>query len=575
MQSTARQRGGRMRRGERPFRPGRRWPTAVFGMAGMLLLAATGAAAEPGMAMAPREATGLLWPDWLIIIAYVGVCLGMGWHYSRHQTDSEDYFIAARRHIHPTLIGISLFATLLSTISYLAKPGEMINKGPMLLLGGVLSVPIAYVVVGYWLIPHLMKQRVTSAYELLEQRLGIAVRLMGAVMFIGLRLAWMGLLIYLSSVALQVIIGVEPRWIPAISAIAGLIAVIYTSLGGLRTVVLTDLFQFALLLLGALLTIAIISVDMGGFSWWSTEWSPLWDRQPWFSLDPTVRVSVFGATVSTLVWWIATAGSDQTAVQRYMATRDARAARRSYLVNLIATIVVSVVLALLGMALLGFFSRYPGALGSGMTLKTHADRIFPYFIANYLPVGLSGLVVAAALAAAMSSVDSGVNSITAVVMSDFLRRFGWHPKTEAGGVRYSKFMALGIGIIVVAASLIMQYVPGNFTEVTTKVANLIVSPIFALFVLALWVPFATPLGAWLGCAYGVAAAVLIGFWDVLTGHTPISFQWLGLGSLVANMLVAIPISRWGPRRDNRRGTMLVLVSGLLLLGVGLLLLLAS
>jgi len=542
--------------------------------AGWSLLTATGAhGAEPTAAAFHREATGLMWPDWVVIIGYVAICLGMGWYYSRQKADRGDYFIAATKHIHPALIGISLFATLLSTISYLGKPGEMINKGPVFLLGGIISVPFAYWIVGYWLIPHLMKNRVTSAYELLEQRLGIAVRLIGATMFIGLRLVWMGLLIYLSSVALTVIIGLDPNWIPAVSAVAGLIAVIYTSMGGLRTVVVTDVFQFSLLLVGALLTIAIVTVDMGGFSWWSTEWSPYWDTQPWFSLDPTVRVSVFGATVSTLVWRVATAGSDQTAVQRYMATKDASSARQSYLINSIATIVVSVVLALLGMALLGFFSRFPDALGPGMTLKVDADQLFPYFIANYLPVGLSGLVVAAALAAAMSSVDSGVNSITAVVMSDFLQRFGWHPKTEAGGVRYSKLMALGIGIVVVLASLIVQYVPGNFTEMTTKTSNLIVSPIFALFVLALWVPFATPLGAWLGCAYGVAAAVLIGFWDVLTGNVPISFQWVGLGSLVVNMAVALPISKWGPRRDNHRGTAIVGILGLLVLVAMIILLL--
>lgn len=552
------------------IRPNR---TSLVATGWALLTAAVANGAEPAAAAFHREATGLMWPDWVIIIGYVAVCLGLGWHYSRRKANRGDYFIAATTHIHPGLIGISLFATLLSTISYLGKPGEMINKGPVFLLGGIISVPIAYWIVGYWLIPHLMKNRVTSAYELLEQRLGIAVRLLGAAMFIALRLAWMGLLIYLSSVALTVIIGLDLKWIPAVSAVAGLIAVIYTSMGGLRTVVITDVFQFSLLLIGAVLAIGIVTVDMGGFFWWSTEWSPYWDTQPWFSLDPTVRVSVFGATVSTLVWRVATAGSDQTAVQRYMATKDATSARQSYLISSIAAIVVSVVLALLGMALLGFFNRFPDALGPGMTLKVDADQIFPYFIANYLPVGLSGLVVAAALAAAMSSVDSGVNSITAVVMSDFLQRFGWHPKTEAGGVRYSKLMAFGIGIVVVLASLIVQFVPGNFTEMTTKTSNLIVSPIFALFVLALWVPFATPLGAWLGCAYGVAAAVLIGFWDVLTGNVPISFQWVGLGSLVANMAVALPISKWGPRRDDHRGTAIVGIIGLLVLIAALVVLL--
>src|SRR5690606_25220440 len=102
--------------------------------------------------------------------------------------------------------------------------------------------------------------------------------------------------------------------------------------------------------------------------------------------------------------------------------------------------------------------------GAGLTLTQDADRIFPYFLSHYLPAGVSGLVVAAALAAAMSSVDSGVNSITAVVMSDFLQRFGWQPRTEPGALRFSKGMALAIGVAVVGASLFVQHVPGNFTE---------------------------------------------------------------------------------------------------------------
>lgn len=514
--------------------------------------------------LAVTRVPGVEWPDIVVVLAYIAIVLWMGWRCSRGQEDDTEYFVAARRHLPPFLVGISTFATMLSTISYLAKPGEMINKGPYLLVGQILSVPFAYVIVGYWVVPRLMRQRVTSAYELLEERLGLAIRLTGSFLFIVLRLAWMGLLVHLASVALVVILALDPVWTPIISAVSGFVAVVYSSLGGLRAVVLTDLFQFSLLLFGALLTIAIVTMKFGGFSWFPTEWSPHWDRQLWFSTDPTVRVTVFGSTLALVVWRVATASSDQVAIQRYMATRDASAARRSYLVTEGATLVVATVLALLGLALLGFFSR-PGNLGPGMTLARDADRLFPFFISAYIPAGLCGLLVSAMLAAAMSSVDSGVNSITAVVVRDWMQRLGWRASSPAAGVSVSRWMSFGIGLIVVAASLLMKHVPGNFQEMTMKVSTMLTAPIFALFVMALWVPFSTPLGAFLGCAYGVATAVAISFWQPLTGRTPISFQWIGPAALAVDLLVGIAVSRWGPAR-GRPSTAIVGAAGLALLG---------
>jgi SSS family solute:Na+ symporter len=506
---------------------------------------------------------GLQWIDWIVIVLYLGGVLALGSYFSKRQSTTAEYFIAARTHIHPVLVGISLYAALLSTISYLGKPGEMINKGPMLLIGQILSIPFAYALVGYWIIPKIMQQRVTSAYELLELRLGLTGRLLGALLFLSLRLVWMGLLIYLAATALAVIVNVDLKWVPLVAVVVGFIPLVYSSVGGLRAVVLADVSQFSLLLLGAVLTIAIVTVRCGGFSWWPTKWSPYWDVQPFFSLDPKVRVTVVGAVLNMLIWRVCTAGGDQMAIQRYMATRDVTAARRSYLVTSIATIVVTVVLAVLGLALLGFFTQFPELLGPGMTLQKNADHVFPYFIANLLPVGVSGLVVAAILAAS-SNVDSGVTAVTAVVMKDFFERFGWKPASEQRRLRVTKCVSFAIGGAVVGASMVMGKVPGNFMEVTNKTANLEVTPIFGLFFLALFVRSATPLSAVVGTAYGLTAAVSIAFWDVFTGHPPISFQYIGIIGLICNLVAGYLVSRYGPRREDVRATF---VAGAVLLAL--------
>jgi len=465
----------------------------------------------------------------------------LGWYFGRRQRTTEEYFIGSGN-MNSLLIGVSLFATLMSTITYLSTPGEVIGKGPVY-LAYLLALPVVFLVVGYVLLPVYMRQRVTSAYELLESRLGLGIRMLGVVMFLALRLIWMSLLIYLAAKAMTVMMGVDEKYIPIIVLITGLVSVIYTSLGGLQAVVITDLIQTILLFGGALLVLVMITVDFGGFGWFPTEWQPNWDSQPFFSFDPKTRISVVSLVLAYITWYICTAGGDQVAVQRFMATRDARAARHAYATQLIVGAVVSITLSVVGFALLGYFQAHPEAIPTDMGLTKDADKIFPHYIAYHLPVGVSGLVVAAMFAAAMSSIDSGVNSITAVVMTDLLDRFGWRPATEKGHVFAARLLAFSIGGTVIVGSMYMGHIPGNITAVTNKTVNLLTPHIFSLFVFALFIPFARPAAVWLGSICGLTTAVLIAFsgpifgFDFETGYDPVSFLWVGPVSLAVNLTV--------------------------------------
>lgn len=516
---------------------------------------------------------GLTPVDWSLIAFYGLSTLGLGWYYGRRQASTEEYFLGSGR-MSPLLVGVSLFATLLSTISYLSVPGEVIGKGPAI-LAKTLALPVVFVVVGFVLLPVFMRQRVLSAYELLEARLGLSVRLLGASMFLALRLAWMSLLVFLTAKAMSVMMGVDEDWIPWIALGTGTLAVVYSSIGGLRAVVVTDTMQTVLLYGGALLVIGTVSWDLGGFGWFPTQWHANWDPQPLFSLDPATRVTLVGTIVSTFIWYVCTIGGDQTSVQRFMATEDALAARRACAAQLVVSVVVSVTLAVAGLALLGYFTAHPESLPEGMRLKEEADLILPRFVAYHLPAGIAGLVVSAMFAAAMSSMDSGVNSITAVVLRDFLDRFGRAPKSEEQHVRFARLLAFGIGIAVVLCSSLMGRVPGNITSVTSKTSNLLTTPIFGLFFFALFVPFARPIGVWAGALSGALTAAAIAFSgpivaflatrfgvepgyfgvalveviDPATGavsHTapdPVSFQWIAPIALAVNLLVGVTVSR--------------------------------
>jgi SSS family solute:Na+ symporter len=145
-------------------------------------------------------------------------------------------------------------------------------------------------------------------------------------------------------------------------------------------------------------------------------------------------------------------------------------------------------------------------------------------------------------AAAMSSIDSGVNSITAVVMTDFFDRFDRKPQTERGHILSARLLAFGIGAIVVMASSVMGSIPGNITAVTNKTANLLTTPIFCLFFFALFIPFARPAGVLVGTVLGTATAVLIAFSGPIfvpnfkpTDLDPISFQWIPIAAVTVNL----------------------------------------
>lgn len=503
---------------------------------------------EPEVARA-----GLAVIDWIIIAAYGCGTIGLGWYYSRKQQSTQEYFVGSGS-MNPMLIGVSLFATLLSTISYLSMPGESLGKGPVNMMA-MFALPIVFAIVGFGLLPFYMKQRVTSAYELLEERLGLSIRILGASMFVILRLIWMSLLIFLTAKALTIMLGVGEDQIPKIALATGFVAVVYTSLGGLRAVVITDLIQTLLLYGGALLVLGMITYDLGGISWMPTEWNPAWDTQPVFSTDLSTRVTVVGTLLNYLVWYVCTSGGDQTSVQRFMATKDASAARWALATQLGVSVIVALTLGCVGFALLGYFNAHPELLPGDISLKDNADKVFPHFIAFHLPPGVSGLVVAAMFAAAMSSIDSGVNSITAVVMTDGLDRFGKAPKTERQHVATARWLAFAIGAVVVLASTKMGSIPGNITAVTTKTANLLTTPIFGLFFFALFVPFASPKGVWIGTICGTATAALIAFSGPIFGFAPgtkeldpISFQWIAPVAIAVDIVTGTVGSLLFPRK---------------------------
>lgn len=478
--------------------------------------------------------------DWAVIVAYMMAMLAIGWYYSRRAVTTDDYLLGGRN-MKPLGVGLSLFATLMSTITYLSLPGELIKHGPTMLCM-MLAYPFVFLVAGYLMIPFIMKLRITSAYEILETRLGLSVRMLGSTLFLAMRLAWMAVIIFATTDKVLVpLLDLPPGATPVLCAILGVITLIYTSMGGLRAVVVTDVTQTLILFGAALLTVILVTVKMGDVgSWWPTSTPAHWAEFEWISWGG--RASIVGVAVAYFAWWVCTAGSDQMAIQRYLATRDARAARSVLVTSLWANTFVNLILAACGLALLAYFRANPHLVPDGHTILTDADTLFPRFIVHGMPAGLSGLVIAGLLAAAMSSLSSGMNSSCSVVTVDFIDRFRRNKETQTDHVRLAKYVSVVVGAIVVALSSGVGMVKGNLLEVAFKVVNLLTAPLFGLFFMAMFVRWASAAGTLIGAVFGLATVVVITYWKDFTGNEAVSFLWAMPISLVVQVAVGMVAS---------------------------------
>lgn len=476
--------------------------------------------------------------DWFVVAVYGLGMLAVGYYYMRKNKTTDDYLLGGR-HMKSWAVGLSLFAALLSTLSYLALPGEIIKNGPMYLCA-LASYPLIAYTVGWHLIPYIMRLKVTSAYEILDLRLGPSARLLGAVLFLMLRLLWMAAIIYATSDKVLIpLLGWPQSAAPWVYIVLSVVTLAYTTMGGLQAVVWTDVLQTLILFAGAIAILLMITVSMGGVgAWWPGTWPPNWEI-PKFGFQTEGRITFGWMVLSDYLWYVCTTGSDQMAIQRYLSTRDAKSARRALIWSLGAAALIFLLLATLGLALLAYFTANPHTLTDGQRIVANADQLFPCYVTNLLPAGMGGLVVAGMLAAAMSSLSAGVNSASSVITVDFVDHFRRRKMNEAQHVKMARYISVIIGALVVSISFYIGLVHGNLFELCYRVVNLFTAPLFILFFMAMFVPWATAFGAGVGTVCAMAVAIAIAFWEFFTGQKGPSFLWIMPLSLLAGVVAGM------------------------------------
>jgi len=484
--------------------------------------------------------------DTVIIIAYFAALSWIGFHFSKRQHSREEYFLAGRQ-MHWILVGGSLLATLVSSVTYLNTPGEMIRYG-IGFFSSLLIVPLIAPVVNRFVVPVFARMPITSAYEYLEKRYGPGTRTLAALVFMVHTLVWMGLIIYSAAFAVAEMWG----WnIYLTILIAGLATTAYTSAGGFRTVIWTDNLQLWILFAGALAIPAVVWISTGSglVAWWNLFQQAGRAEVQFFSWDPTVRVTAVASMLNYFFWSVCTQSSDQVAVQRYLSTPSATFARRSVWMYAFFKITLTVCLLICGLALFAFYAGKSGLPVEAFArqIVTRADKIMPQFVAQEIPPGLSGLILAALMAAAMSSLSSGINSIASVYGVDLQPRLPGL-RSWKHSVRTDKWVSFAAGAVsCVAATGVAWLVTRthwNLVELTGRVNMIFVGAMGVLFFAGILFRRTGARAVLTGFFTAIAISLLIAFGkEMLRLERSFSFLWIIPASFLTGLGVSY-LSGW-------------------------------
>ena len=450
---------------------------------------------------------------------YLGGLLAIGFVCARNTQTAEDFYLGGRS-IPWWAAGISIFGTTLSAITYLALPARVYATSWSVILLN-LGILIVAPLIAFIYIPRLRRLNAVTAYQFLEDRFDLGLRLFGSASFIIFQLFRMGIVVFLPALALSAVTGFN---LTLCILMMGLISTVYTAFGGINAVIWTDVVQVFVLVGGALIALGIVALNLdGGLSTLISigEEAGKFELPPieWSWATDSFMVLILGGIFSNaLVPYTA----DQAVVQRYLTTRSEREAQKAVWTNALLAIPATLIFSILGIALFVFYKSNPGLLGP---LQKN-NQILPWFVAHQIPAGLAGLVIAGVFAASMSSLDSSMHSICTAVSNDFIGRFksAWNEESQ---LRFARLLVGGLGILGTTIAIILSTMDtGHMFDFLIGLMGLIASPLAGLFLLGLFVKKANATHAWIGVICSLSAIVFAKYFTDLNG---LLFGLVGIG----------------------------------------------
>ena len=480
----------------------------------------------------PRVRTPLVWEivpetaatsfgtlNWTTLMLYLGGLVVVGYVCARGTKSSEDFYLGGHS-IPWWAAGMSIFGTTLSAITYLALPARVYGTSWSVIILNAGIVIVAPLIASVY-VPRLRRINAITAYQYLEERFDVGLRLFGSASFIILQLFRMGIVVFLPALALSAVTGFS---LTLCILLMGVIATVYTAFGGIKAVIWTDVIQVIVLVGGALLALSIvvfrldgglstmisIGTEKGKFAMPAFEWS--------WSGDALFVLLLGGIFSNALVPYT----SDQAVVQRYLTTSSEKEAQKAVWTNACLAVPASLIFSVMGIALFVFYKVNPESLGP---LEKN-DQILPWFVAHEMPAGLAGIVIAGVFAAAMSSLDSSMHSICTAVSNDFVKRKkpDWKDSDQ---LRFARALVFCLGVLGTSMALFMSQIDtGHIFDFLIGLMGLIGGPLAGLFLLAIFAHQAKKHHAWFGL---ICSLIAIFYCQYLTDLNGLLYGLVGVG----------------------------------------------
>lgn len=449
------------------------------------------------------------WLNWTVLILYLAAMLLMGFYFSQRENSTADYFLASGR-IPWWAAGISIYGTQLSAITFMAVPAIVFATDWRLAMGSAMILLIVPIIIKFYL-PFFKRLNITSAYEYLEKRFDLNVRILGSLTFILLQLARMGVVLYLPAIAISSVTGID---VYLCILIMGLFSTAYTVLGGIEAVIWTDVLQVLVLMGGAIAAIAVAVAGIDGGIETIFDIGNQRDKFKLvdFSWDPTrlvFWVSIIGFFFLNLISYT----SDQVVIQRYLTVKNEREAARSLWTNGLIVLPGVAIFFGLGTVLYIYYLLNPTEISS-----PNPDEILPFYIVTKLPVGLAGLVIAGIFAASMSSLDSSMNSIATAYITDFHKRL-WPGRSDHAYLRIARYTTILMGVVGTGTAMwIAASKVGFIFDFFQEMLGMIGGSLAGVFILAIFTKSANAPGAIAGTFAGATITLLVKYYTELNGY---------------------------------------------------------
>ena len=465
------------------------------------------------------------WANWSVLILYLVAMLGMGIYFMRKENSADDFFKGGGR-IPWWAAGISIYATMLSAITYMTIPAKAYTTNwtyyPMLWMILLVSFPV----IKYYL-PYFRKLNVTSAYEILEQRFNLFTRMLASTLFSIFMIVRMAIVLYLPSLALTAVTGID---IYLCIVLMGLVTIVYCTMGGVEAVIWGDVVQGLILVFGAIFAVVYLAMGTeGGISGCIDialendklrlfDWNNSWSQATWW-------VILLGGLANNLISYT----SDQTVIQRYLTTPDEKSAGRGILVNGVMSVFVSVAFYMIGTGLYTFYKTHPAELDITMG---QSDAIFPFFMMSQMPAGLAGALIAAIFAATMSTISSNINSVATAFSIDFWKRFR-SSTTDSQLLVVARWASVVSGMVGLLLALLMAtWDIQSFLDFFNEALGLLTSGLGGLFFIAVFMKRVKGYAALAGFIAGEAVVFCMSEWS------NVNFLLFGAAGMVVSIAVA-------------------------------------